>query len=310
MNIPLPDGNLIDLDRPLIMGVLNVTPDSFSDGGAHDRPEAAIARARAMVEAGADLIDIGGESTRPGAEPVSAEQQCRRVLPVIEQLSELLSRGEPGAGGVHISIDTSDADVAGAAMDAGAAIVNDVTAGRGDGRMLPLAATRGWPVILMHMQGTPRTMQDEPRYGDVVAEVRSFLIERCDAAVAAGIAPSRLVLDPGIGFGKTYDHNMALLAGLEKFTSLDQPILVGVSRKRALGRACQLAEQERLGRAVEALRPDQLDGATAGVTAMAVAAGVRILRVHEVGINRQAADTAWQICKAAGSLPWRVTGCL
>src|SRR6266536_2503292 len=214
------------------MGVLNVTPDSFSDGGRYLDHRAAVAHGLALAAEGADLLDVGGESSRPGASYLDERTELDRVLPVIEALA--------GATDVPISIDTRKSGVAGAALAAGAGIVNDVTAGRDDPGLLGVAAEAKAPVVLMHMQGTPATMQDDPRYADVVAEVERFLAERCDAAEAAGVPHDGLVIDPGIGFGKRDEHNYALLAELARFTRLGHPVLVGTSRKGFIGRALGL----------------------------------------------------------------------
>lgn len=243
------------------MGVLNVTPDSFSDGGLFVDPERALDQARRMTEEGADLIDIGGESTRPGAASVSEREELRRVLPVIR----LLRRKLP----VPISIDTTKAAVAAAALDAGAEIVNDVSAGSGDREMIPLIARTGAGIVLMHRRGTPRTMQRQPRYRDVVAEVRRTLAERIEIALAAGIRRESIAVDPGIGFGKTVDHNLALLAGIQELVGLGVPVVVGVSRKSFLG--------EILGVAVQ----DRVEG-TLAASLIAVAGGARVIRVHDV----------------------------
>lgn len=243
------------------MGILNATPDSFSDGGAHLDAAAAVAHARAMARAGAAIVDVGGESTRPGAVPVPAHVEIARVAPVLAALA-----GEPGAA--PVSIDTRHAAVARVALDAGAVLVNDVSAGA-DPDMLPLVAERGVGLCLMHMQGEPATMQDDPRYGDVVAEVTSFLEARMEAAVGAGVAEEAIVLDPGIGFGKTVDHNVALLAGLQRIVALGRPVLVGVSRKGFIGALT--------GRDVD----DRLAGSI-GAGLAAVERGAAVLRVHDV----------------------------
>ncbi|MCB1746611.1 MAG: dihydropteroate synthase [Gammaproteobacteria bacterium] len=261
-------------DRPLVMGVLNVTPDSFSDGGRYAAIDAARVHAERMVAEGADIIDIGGESTRPGAAPVDAAVQLARVLPIIAALRARL----PAT--VALSIDTRNADVAAAALDAGARIVNDVAAASAPG-MLEGVAARGAGLVLMHMQGEPRTMQQAPRYEDVVAEVLEFLLARAAAAEAAGIARTAIAIDPGIGFGKTREHNLRLLAALPLFCASGYAVLLGTSRKRFMGAIC--AETE----------PTELVGATCATTALGVAAGVRIVRVHDVKPNRQAADVAW-----------------
>jgi dihydropteroate synthase len=248
------------------MGVVNVTPDSFSDGGLYFDAEAAIAHGEEMAAAGAAILDVGGESTRPGAEPVSAEEELRRVGPVIEALA---------GGGATVSVDTSKSTVAGAALDAGAAIVNDVTALRGDPEMAALCAERGATVVLMHMRGDPRTMQEDPVYDDVVEDVRAFLAERLEAAVAAGIEEERIWLDPGIGFGKTTDHNLELLARLSELSGLGRPLVVGSSRKSFIGKIDGSAARERLG-------------GTIASSVLAAAAGADVLRVHDVAEMAQA----------------------
>jgi dihydropteroate synthase len=240
------------------MGILNVTPDSFSDGGAFADTERAVAHAQAMAAAGADIVDIGGESTRPGAAPVSAEEEIRRVVPVIEKLS-----------GLTISVDTMKAAVAERALTAGARIVNDISALRFDARMTDVVREAGAGVVLMHMQGTPRTMQVEPRYDDVVAEVRAFLAERIAFAESRGIKKSQIAIDPGIGFGKTVEHNLTLLAHLEMFCELGCPVLVGASRKSFIGKLLTREPQERLAGSV-------------AVAVWAVTHGARIVRVHDV----------------------------
>ncbi len=263
--------------KPLLMAILNVTPDSFSDGGQYDDGEAAVRRARKMLAEGADIIDIGGESTRPGSEPVSAEQQIARVVPVIEALRRELPLKVP------ISIDTTLSAVAEAALAAGASMINDISAGRDDEKMLHLAAKQAVPIILMHMQGTPKTMQDDPRYDAVVDEVLGFLQDRIDAAVIAGIARKNIIIDPGIGFGKRKQDNISLLANLQRFVASGYPVLLGTSRKRFMGSICS----------VEA--PNELVTATAVTTALGVMAGVQLFRVHDVLENRQALDIAWAI---------------
>ena len=263
--------------RPLLMGVLNVTPDSFSDGGLHHDRNTAVARAREMVELGADIIDIGGESTRPGADRISEEEQLRRVIPVIRQLQQELPAELP------ISIDTTSTLVAGAALEQGATIVNDISAGRDDPGMFSLVAEAGTPYIIMHMQGTPRTMQDNPRYDDVVAEIRSFLLERAAAAEDAGIRQENLVIDPGIGFGKSKRHNLDIVVNLDSFTATGYKVLLGASRKRFMGSICDITSYR------------ELVGATCATTAIGVFAGVHILRVHDIKENRQALDVAWAL---------------
>ncbi|MDD9818705.1 MAG: dihydropteroate synthase [Gammaproteobacteria bacterium] len=270
-----------DSEGPLIMGILNLTPDSFSDGGRYLAPEQALAHGLRMAEEGADIIDVGGESTRPGAEPVPAAEQCRRVLEVIRALRAQLPDG------VRISIDTSLGEVATAAVRAGADMLNDVSAGRDDPGIFALAANRGLPLVLMHMRGTPRTMQEAPRYDDVVEEVRQFLLGRVRAAVAAGVPEEQLVLDPGIGFGKTVEHNLALLRGLRRLATLGCPLLLGASRKRFMQAAC--------GTVAGA----ELVGATCATTALGVWQDVRIFRVHDVRANRQAAALSWRLRQCA-----------
>jgi dihydropteroate synthase len=264
---------------PLIMGVLNVTPDSFSDGGRFLAPEAAVERARTMVAEGAALIDVGAESTRPGSQPVAPEEQLRRSLGVIRALRAALPED------VVISIDTRSVVVARAALAAGAGLLNDVSAGAEAG-MLELAASAGVPICLMHMQGTPATMQQDPHYEDVVAEVLAGLEGRVAAAVAAGVPRSRCLIDPGIGFGKTRSHNLALLAALPAFVATGSPVLLGTSRKRFMGAICRETE------------PQALVGATCATTALGVVAGVKVFRVHDVRANRQAAEVAFAIATA------------
>jgi dihydropteroate synthase len=260
-----------DTTRASVMGVLNVTPDSFSDGGNFFDVERAVAHARQLIAAGADIVDVGGESTRPGAPPVSAEEELRRVGPVIDRL--------PGA---TISVDTTKAVVAERALAAGARIVNDISAGRFDERMFDVVRDAGAGLVLMHMQGTPQTMQQSPRYDDVVAEVCAFLEERIAAAGRAGIEKSQIAVDPGIGFGKTVQHNLQLLAGLERLRTLGCPVLVGTSRKSFIGHA--------LGRP----EPTTRLWGTAATVAWAIARGARIVRVHDVA---EMADVA-RMCDA------------
>jgi dihydropteroate synthase len=263
--------------RPLIMGILNVTPDSFSDGGLHVDVDKAVAHALSMVEAGAAIVDVGGESTRPGARAVSASEQCARVLPVIERLRETLPA-------VRISIDTRLPDVAARALDAGARMVNDISAGGTPG-MFEVLAERDVPVVLMHMQGTPDTMQNEPHYDDVVTEIRDYLVERAEQARALGIAADNIILDPGVGFGKNRQHNLAIMANLGVFVATGYAVLLGASRKRFMGSICR---EEVFS---------ELVGATCATTVLGVQAGIRIFRVHDVKPNRQALDVAWAIEK-------------
>jgi dihydropteroate synthase len=247
--------------RCLVMGIVNVTPDSFADGGRYLEPRAAVAHGLRLAAEGADLLDVGGESTRPGATYVEEAEELQRVLPVVEALA--------AATDVPLSIDTRKAVVARAALAAGAAVVNDVSAGRDDPDLLGVVAEAKAPLVLMHMQGTPATMQDDPRYDDVVGEVEAFLRERCAAAEAAGVAPEQLAVDPGIGFGKRDQHNYALLEALPRLTRLGHPVLVGTSRKGFIGRALDLPADERL------------EG-TAATVVWAVERGARIVRVHDV----------------------------
>lgn len=277
--------------RPLIMGILNVTPDSFSDGGRYADMARALGRASEMLREGADIIDIGGESTRPGAVPVPAAEQCRRVIDLIHAVRDLIARSvDAGHRRAVISIDTTSDEVARAALDAGADWINDTSAGRDAPGMLALAAERAAPIVLMHRRSDPATMQDDPHYDDVVAEVRDLLAERARAALAAGVAVDRIMLDPGIGFGKRREHNLALLAGLDRLADLGYPLALGTSRKRFMGAIC--AETD----------PASLVHATCATTALGVAAGVRVFRVHDVAANRQAADTAAAI-RAGGLDP-------
>ncbi len=266
-----------DLVFPCVMGVLNVTPDSFSDGGLFSDPAAALQQGSAMAADGAAIVDVGGESTRPGSDPVSAEQEAARVVPLIEKLH----RGVAAA----ISVDTSKAEVARRALAAGAAVVNDVTALRGDADMAAVVAEAGCPVCLMHMLGTPKTMQVDPRYDDVVDEVRRFLEERLAFAVAAGVREEQVLLDPGIGFGKTLDHNLLLLRHLDRFVALGRPVVVGASRKRFLGAILDAESQERVA-------------GTVATTVVGALAGAAVFRVHDVKPNVQALRVAEAVMRA------------
>jgi dihydropteroate synthase len=277
-----------------VMGVVNVTPDSFSDGGLFLDPQAAIAHGLELVAQGADILDVGGESTRPGAAPVAQEEELRRVLPVVEGLAAELKVGESSAGpeGPQISIDTSKAAVARAALQAGASLVNDVTALRGDPEMAGVIAASGAECCLMHMLGEPRTMQREPRYADVVEDVKAFLQERLDYAVRAGIEEERVLLDPGIGFGKTVAHNLALLRDLAELAALGRPLLVGTSRKSFLGRILADATATGGASAVQPLDVEQRLPATLATCVLAYERGARVLRVHDVGPARAALAVA------------------
>lgn len=259
-------GTVVDLSRPQVMGILNVTPDSFSDGGRFVARDRALAHARAMVEEGAAIIDVGGESTRPGAEAVSVQQELDRVVPVIEALRAEL----PAA----ISVDTGKPEVMRAAVAAGAGFINDVRALREPGA-LAAAAAAGVPVCLMHMQGEPRSMQHRPHYVDVVAEVREFLLERAAACAAAGIPPHRILLDPGFGFGKTAEHNLRLLKHLPVLTDTGYVVLAGLSRKSLIGTVLGLPVEQRLAPSV-------------ALAVLAVWQGARIVRVHDVAATVQA----------------------
>jgi dihydropteroate synthase len=263
--------DFLALERPRLMGIVNVTPDSFSDHGEHQDPELAVAHGLRLAAEGADLIDVGGESTRPGAARLDAPSQCARILDVIRALRARLPRN------VGVSVDTTLADVAAAALDAGAEFINDIAAGR-ESDTLRLAAERRVPIALMHMQGTPATMQDAPEYGDVLAEVKAFLCERAAAAVAAGIPRGRILIDPGIGFGKSKRHNLQLVAGLRELAATGYPVMLGTSRKRFMGAICRETEFR------------ELIGATCATTALGVLAGVRLFRVHDVRPNRQALE--------------------
>ncbi|MFH1329479.1 MAG: dihydropteroate synthase [Actinomycetota bacterium] len=260
----------------LVMGALNVTPDSFSDGGCYAETPLAVRRGLEMLAEGADLVDVGGESARPGAPPVEAADEMRRVLPVVRALA---------AAGAVVSIDTSKAEVAAAALEVGAAVVNDVTA-LGDPEMAGVVARAGAGVVLMHMQGTPGTMQDDPRYGDVLSEVSAFLVGRAAAAEAAGIDHDAICVDPGIGFGKRLEHNLALLAGIPRLAASGYPVLVGASRKRFL--------TEILG----AIPPEERDAATAAAHVLAIAGGAAVIRTHNVVVGLQTARVADAIVRA------------
>ena len=255
--------------NPKLMGIVNVTPDSFSDGGLFLDAEAAVAHGRELAEQGAEILDVGGESTRPGAEEVSVEEEMGRVVPVVRGLT----------GVATVSIDTSKAAVARAALDAGATIVNDVTALRHDPELGALCAERGAGLVLMHMQGDPRTMQENPTYGDVVDDVKAFLVERMEVAIDAGVAEELIWLDPGIGFGKNLDHNLELLRRLGELCELGRPLVVGTSRKSFIGKVDGSAVNERLG-------------GTIASSLLATAEGADVLRVHDVAEAAQATKVA------------------
>ena len=260
--IAVRDRSFIWGKRTYLMGILNVTPDSFSDGGLFHHPESAIAQARYLVKAGADILDIGGESTRPGAAEISPEEELNRVVPVIEAIRRELS--------VPISVDTTKAAIASASVAAGADIINDISGATFDSQMLPTVAELGVPIVLMHMRGTPKTMQTMTDYQDLIGEIYQFLQGRVEAAIASGIDKSSIILDPGIGFAKTYDQNLEILRRLSEFRSLGCPILIGVSRKSFIGRIVNQSD------------PQGRIWGTAGACAGAIASGADILRVHDV----------------------------
>jgi dihydropteroate synthase len=264
---------------PVLVGILNVTPDSFSDGGEFFDPESAANHASAMMDEGAGIIDVGGESTRPGSDPVPQEEEIRRVVPVIEGI--LAVRPE-----AVISIDTYRADTAAAALEAGARIVNDVSALRSDPRMASVVAEAGCPVVLMHMKGEPKTMQEEPFYQDVVREVGEFLAQRAEHSVAAGVRPENIIVDPGIGFGKNLEHNLALLRDLCVLVDLGFPVLIGASRKRFIGTITGVKEAR-----------ERVFG-TVATSVLAYQKGARYFRVHDVRANREALAIAEAVLRA------------
>jgi dihydropteroate synthase len=274
-----------------LMGIVNVTPDSFSDGGRYLSAREAIEHGRSLVAEGARIVDIGGESTRPGAEPVEAAQELRRVQPVVEGLAA----ADWGSARPQISIDTSKALVARASLQAGASLVNDVSALRGDRQMAAVIAETGAECCLMHMRGDPRTMQQDPRYDDVVDDVKAFLAERLEFAVRAGIAEDRVLLDPGIGFGKTLDHNLQLLARLDEIVALGRPVVVGTSRKAFLGRIGGDADG-----------PRRLAGTIAS-NVLALERGASVFRVHEVAPVREALAVAAATLGARWTSPTATT---
>ena len=259
-----------------IMGIINVTPDSFSDGGKYANVEAAVMRAKQMVSDGADIIDIGGESSRPGAEPITANEECRRVIPVVQALAEQFQ--------IPISVDTYKAKVAREALSAGACVINDITALHGDPNMCQIIADAQAGVILMHMQGVPATMQKAPTYQNVVAEVHAWLTEVASQAVDRGIDSSRIMIDPGIGFGKTFDHNLEILRHLMQFRGIGYPMLVGVSRKKFIGRILDLPVHQR-------------EEGTAATVAWSIINGANVVRVHDVAKMKQVAQVIDTICR-------------
>ncbi|MFT5132596.1 MAG: dihydropteroate synthase [Gammaproteobacteria bacterium] len=269
--------NLKATECPLLMGILNVTPDSFSNEGEHFDPDVAIQHALSMVEQGADIIDIGGESTRPGASRVTVVQQIERVVPVITAIVKTLTKSIP------ISIDTTSSVVAQAAFAAGASIINDVSAGREDRKLLSFAAEAKAPLMLMHMQGQPANMQDAPHYDNVIDEIKNFLIEHAHIAESMGVESDKIFIDPGIGFGKTRQNNLDLIANLSELISTGYGVLLGASRKRFMGSICNIEKFS------------ELVGATCTTTTFAVLAGVKIIRVHDIKENRQAIDVAYAL---------------
>jgi dihydropteroate synthase len=268
--------------RTWIMGVVNATPDSFFDGGLHADPASAVAHGLQLVGEGADILDIGGESSRPGSDPVTAEEELRRVLPVLEGLRARTA--------VLLSVDTTKDEVAEAALAAGADIINDIKAARGDSRIFDRVAAAGAGMVLMHMQGTPKTMQAEPHYDDVVAEVRDFLAGRMSAARAAGVDAESLILDPGIGFGKRVEDNLALIESVDKLAALGRPVLLGVSRKGFIGRILNAPPEDRLEGSI-------------GAALVGLVRGAHILRVHDVKSVGQAARVADAILASRESPP-------
>lgn len=262
---------------PLIMGVLNVTPDSFSDGGKYPNTRDAIARGLDMVAEGADIIDVGGESTRPGSQRIDVDEQKRRVLDVIAGLRKEIPQE------IMISIDTTLSTVAAAALDAGANFVNDVTGGTDDNDMISLVAERNVPYCIMHMQGRPDNMQDDPTYQNAINEIKEFLLRQAQLAESKGVPKENIILDPGIGFGKRTQHNLELLKNLAVFCENGYPVLLGTSRKRFMGEICKAED------------PAERMPATCATTALGVMAGVKIFRVHDVWQNRQAADVSYAI---------------
>ncbi len=269
--MPAAPTSSLALPFPCIMGVLNITPDSFSDGGRFLAADDALAHGLELVREGAAIVDIGGESTRPGSDAVPAYEESRRVVPVLEALADRV--------GVPLSVDTMKAEVARRALSAGAALINDVSALRADAEMAAVVAEAGCPVCLMHMQGEPKTMQEDPRYDDVVDDVLAFLEERMTFALAQGIAEDQLMIDPGIGFGKTVDHNLTLLRHLDRFVALGRPVVLGTSRKRFLG-------------AILGAEPGARVTGTVATTVIGLLAGAHVFRVHDVRANFEALRVA------------------
>ena len=263
--------------RPLLMGILNVTPDSFSDGGKFNTLEKAVLQGLKMADDGADIIDVGGESTRPGSQPVEVSEEIKRVVPVIKNLKKRIS--------IPISVDTYKSEVARAAIDAGAEIINDITALNGDKKMGELAAKNKVTVVLMHMQGSPATMQLKPKYKNVVQEIILFLKDRIEKAKEYGIKDDRIVIDPGIGFGKTVEHNLKIIKNLKEFAILKKQILIGPSRKSFIGKILDLDASQRC------------EGSAAAIS-MSVANGANIVRVHDIKEMKRVVEITWRICSA------------
>jgi dihydropteroate synthase len=272
-------------ERTYIMGILNVTPDSFSDGGQFNSESAAIARAKSLIAGGADMIDIGGQSTRPGAEIIPLDEELNRVVPIVKALRLGDDKNAPIPDRILISVDTFRADVASAAIQAGANIINDITGGMGDPEMLPLVAKLGVPVILMHIRGTPQTMQQLTDYDDLIGEIYQFFQERIEAAIACGIHREKIIIDPGIGFAKTFAQNLEILRRLSEFKSLGLPILIGASRKSFIGKILDQPD------------PKQRVWGTAAACCAAIANGANIVRVHDL-------PEMWDICRVADAI-WK-----
>ena len=272
--------NNLDFSSPIIMGILNVTPDSFSDGGAYPSTKSAVDRALIMIEQGAKIIDIGGESTKPGSERVPPIEQKRRIIDVISQLKKVIPNN------ILISVDTTSSEVAQAAIDLGVEMINDVSGGTDDEKMMPLIAQNNLYYCIMHMQGSPKTMQDNPTYENVIGEIKSFLMAQANKLTELGLEKNKIILDPGIGFGKTTNHNLEILNNLEIFSSLGFNTLLGASRKRLFSEISKENNPE-----------DRISG-TCATSALGVIAGINIFRVHDVWQNKQAIDVAFNIKKA------------
>ena len=272
--------NNLDFSSPIIMGILNVTPDSFSDGGAYPSTKSAVDRALIMIEQGAKIIDIGGESTKPGSERVPPIEQKRRIIDVISQLKKVIPSN------ILVSVDTTSSEVAQAAIDLGVEMINDVSGGTDDEKMMPLIAQNNLYYCIMHMQGSPKTMQDNPTYENVIEEIKSFLMAQAIKLTELGLEKNKIILDPGIGFGKTTNHNLEILNNLEIFSSLGFNTLLGASRKRLFSEISKENNPE-----------DRISG-TCATSALGVVAGINIFRVHDVWQNKQAIDVAFNIKKA------------